>query len=737
MKRIAIIVLLLLAGGRSVRGQGTVLEFTSSAHHHVNHGQFWQPGVDLPRTFYWDGWVAPTADGGYVISEGYGGLHSLLFGFGGVAATSYNPLTGNVWDGATTLSFGGDDGPIPGEWCHIAVASDGQRIVTYMNGVPVGVVLYTQQHRYAQQGTLFVMGSGHANAGGRLAALRGFEGFNPLAGTFDAANRMLVAFRPSVRLEAYAARRGYSNAPVAASFLADYTVPATVIADHSPAGYNGAHHPGNLWGTGIGGDSSINDGFGKNVMASLYPLPKWVQDAAAPTAQFDAAPSVPASAPLAPLAAPSGALIFDSLNRPDSTFAFEGSPTLGSTESGSLGPRAWQYNAPVVSDGKGDGAFRWGVFKGRAVALGGPGFQVAFVDAATANQDVRVDRRGYPAAYSDGRTGLSFRVQDGDNFWYAASDGTRPDQQTIRWGYYQAKTRVSLSSAAAPATWTTLRAVANGTTITIYCDATQIATLSNSQFASATKAGLFMDDFGNGHSGVARFDNFTVLSSGGAPPPPPPPPPTGAVVRLRADEITGVGNGAALSAWTDALGNSAAQSDATKRPLYQSTPLVHFDGVDDRLDIASLNWPQEFTVFVVCSRPATTPAQVLASNAGKQIFGIVIGQDFANQVSFMAYDTANNGFRANHGGANPAQMILTLRRSATAIQGWVNGASDGPVTTIGTPQSGANPLIIGEIGYDFWRYGGDVREVVVYFSALTDGARLAEETTLGQRWSIP
>jgi hypothetical protein len=165
------------------------------------------------------------------------------------------------------------------------------------------------------------------------------------------------------------------------------------------------------------------------------------------------------------------------------------------------------------ADGIGDWSTRWGILKGRAVALGGPAYQVAFVNAAQSNMDVLVDRR-YNGSYGDGRTSLAFRVVDGLNFWFVAAEGTTITGQTIRWGYYSNGGRNDVSSASAPASaWQTLRVtVSTGNQITIYCDGTQVAQFTNSQFSTGTRAGLFMDDFGSGFSGLARFDNFTVKS---------------------------------------------------------------------------------------------------------------------------------------------------------------------------------------------------------------------------------
>ncbi len=579
------------------------LVFDSTQQHHVDHGFFWPAATNLSKVFYWEAWVKPDNLGGYIISEGYGGLHSLLFGTGGIGAGTYNLITGNVTDGSTALSFGSDDGAISGEWIHYAVGSDGTNIVTYVNGVPSGRVAYSLSVRQAQQGKMFVGGSGHSNYGGSIAQIRGFEGNNPLVGGSDSASRMVMAYRPETRFAGQALQRGLSGVvEMYPAFLADYTAPATVIPDHSPTGYNGGKHPGMRWATTTSSDAGVNTGFGKNVVPSRYPLPTFTVDLTAPYAQTTTAPTAPTSATLTPPATPSGALIFDSFSRTDSTLAFDNlTPTLGSTEAGSLGVKAWDNNTPTVTititatggtftvtyggqttsalafnisaaslqtaleglstigtgkiyvgsptagtyrmqlsaslgnslnwsigigsltggggsivptfDGIGDWDKRWGVLKGKAVALGGPGYQVAFVPVGQSNMDVLVDRR-FNGSFGDGRTSLAFRVVDGLNFWFVASEGTSLTGQTIRWGYYANGGRNDVGSASAPASaWQTLRVtVSTGNQITIFCDATQITQFTNTQFSTGTRAGLFMDDFGSGFSGLARFDNFTVKS---------------------------------------------------------------------------------------------------------------------------------------------------------------------------------------------------------------------------------
>ena len=72
---------------------------------HVNHGPFWPPQVsgvevNFGTQFFWESWVCPLGSG-YLISDGYGGSHALLWGFNG----SPGPVYGNIWNGTAIQSF--------------------------------------------------------------------------------------------------------------------------------------------------------------------------------------------------------------------------------------------------------------------------------------------------------------------------------------------------------------------------------------------------------------------------------------------------------------------------------------------------------------------------------------------------------------------------------------------------------------------------------------------------------
>ena len=281
------------------------LEFNGQLHHHVNHGIFWKPGENY-GIFFWEAWVKPYPNAQYVISDGYGGQHALLFGFDG--GTDQLALSGNMSsiETNTVVSFGTNETVPANQWCHIAVGWDGQKIVTYINGFPSGIVPYTG-HRStlpsSGSGVLFVGGSDHNNFNGKIARIRGFEGKIPL-------ENLLNSFKP----EKYF-RSSYMKADgeiITASFIADYSTPTNSIADLS-LGFNGINHVGIL---GNFGDTGVFGRF-NNLNGSL---PVWKNDPITPPVYVPTTQTIPA-----------GAIVYDSFSRANSDPAF-GGVGLGTVE---------------------------------------------------------------------------------------------------------------------------------------------------------------------------------------------------------------------------------------------------------------------------------------------------------------------------------------------------------------------------------------------------------------------
>ncbi len=365
---------------------------------------------------------------------------------------------------------------------------DGTNIVTYFNGVPVGKTAFVGPRITpgGSQGTgrLLIGGSDHANLVGRIAQVRGFERNNP---------------RAQVDSSVFAAYAPQTVFAIDGNLLSYFFRPSLNIAELSLYGHRGRQNPGLVRSTANG---------------VLYPcegcpLPQFVID---PTAPNFANPNQPGqiSAPVdTPAAVPIGALIFDSFSRRNSSYVLSGLGGLSSSEGGILGPQTWVTNAQTGSRQP------FGILNGRAVLLANA-TALAWVNASSddANFDIRIDRG--PRSSGTGRnTGISFRVADFNNYFFAySSDGADASQpQTLTIGHCVAGLRTVLASGVSlPTSWTTMRVVTTGAgVVLVYADNTLVYLTSNSLLSNSNAMGLYNN--GPGLSLTNRWDNFRVFTA--------------------------------------------------------------------------------------------------------------------------------------------------------------------------------------------------------------------------------
>jgi hypothetical protein len=450
---------------------------------------FWNDGDPMGH-FFWEFWAMPGDNAGatYLISDGYGGAHAILFGVANFSAREPNryQLLGNIWNGNYLTYFASDEGPAANEWGHYAVGWDGTNIVTYLNGVPVGKTYWVGPRITpgGLQGTgrLLIGGSDHSNFVGRIAQMRGFEANNPL----ENAGTVFATFAPQTVFA------------VDGNVLSYYFRPAENVADLSLFGHRGKQHIGVLRSTLNGVLSSCNG----------CPLPQFVVDPTAPDFSHPNNPGIPPTPVDNPATVPGGALIFDSFSRRNSTYALTGLGGLGATEGGTAGLRTWQTKqAPGQPQ-------PFGVLNGRAVLLANA-TAIAWTNAPTGNSDldIRVDQ--HAGLWGTGHnTGISFRVADASNYFFAyTSDNVDPSQpQRLTVGYYAAGVRTDLSTGNfLPSTWTTLRVVTREAgAINVYADGTLLYSTTNDSLSNNTGAGLYND--APGLALTNRWDNFSVFS---------------------------------------------------------------------------------------------------------------------------------------------------------------------------------------------------------------------------------
>ena len=461
----------------------------------VDYGYYWPwSSVELGH-FFWEFWAMPGNNAGatYLLSDGYGGAHALLFGFGhyGASDPGRYQLFGDIFDGVLDLShitfFGSDQGPAVGEWGHFAVGWDGQNIITYLNGVPVGKTAFAgPRHTPGAAGgggKLLIGGSDHNNLVGRIAQVRGYEDSNPRESSAGPGRSGVeTSFAPQTVFE------------VGGSLLSYYFRPAQKVADLS-FGYNDRTHVGIPRGT--------RDGVPYD--CGSCPPPQFVIDPSAPGFATGTAPS-PVNNP-SPAPVPAGARVFDSFGRGNSTYLFGAKGGLGLTEGGAAGRPAWITNQDSSQQKP------FGILNGVAVLLGNDTC-LGWVPtgSTTGNLEVRIDRR--PGTWGSGiSTGLGFRVVNNQNYFFVYANGGSSEHQALTIGYYLDGQRTTLATGLAmPSTWTTLRVITKSSgSVDIYADSALIYSTNSLLLATATGAGIYNDRQGSGL--LNRWDNFVVYDA--------------------------------------------------------------------------------------------------------------------------------------------------------------------------------------------------------------------------------
>lgn len=453
------------------------------------------------------------ANGTFVITKTGATTFTLNGSTGSGAYTGGGAALGPFIDGRGVISFGADDVAYDNQWHHSAtgveIGTAASYVVQYYDGVPVGYTAFvgtrvSPQPSYDGHG--YIGGSDHSNAMQRITQYRIFEGLNPNAST---------PFRAFIPEMLFGGQWGAGHYLVSeqASFLCDFFGGAQVT-DKGQGYPVGTRHTANPKGVGHG------------VAAALWTdPPPFVTDATAPD-PFNAVQ--PAGKSYTPAATPSGALIFDSIQRKNSTLSFNGIGGIGSTESGSLGPLVWQQTLQAAPNEW----YAFGilneqfVYIGQAMSyLGG----LAWVDAAQTNIRIEVSRKAWSVYNCGVSTSILFRYKDANTYWYAftgASDGSigAADAQYL----FVCKVTAGVSSevhtaVACPASWTTLKVKtkSNGD-YEVLCDATSVASGNDSAHADGTKCGVIArargdSEYGGLYTGVlgltARWRNFTVFDN--------------------------------------------------------------------------------------------------------------------------------------------------------------------------------------------------------------------------------
>lgn len=220
---------------------------------------------------------------------------------------------------------------------------------------------------------------------------------------------------------------------------------------------------------------------------------------------------------------------------------------------------------------------------------------------------------------------------------------------------------------------------------------------------------------------------------------------------LRADQLT-LAPGGAVAAWPDISGtnNSAAQTMAARRPTFNAAainghPAVSFDGVDDRLDLASnLFAPAHFPLTIVAVL-RTTDTDAHVAGTGSSAAGYLTSYGGALTLTGgRATVKANYASSGLHladaapltGAPHLVSAVASSGASALFVDGRTAGASSAATNAYPYQKStiGASDGSISGDARD--PFAGELAELLVYRRALPSAERAELERCLADKYGL-
>lgn len=211
---------------------------------------------------------------------------------------------------------------------------------------------------------------------------------------------------------------------------------------------------------------------------------------------------------------------------------------------------------------------------------------------------------------------------------------------------------------------------------------------------------------------------------------------------LKADAITGLADGAAIGTWADSSGNgrNATQGTAGAQPTYKtgiinSLPVARFDGGDSLARTSAQLWATSMTMIAVWQQTDASVEPEVFSNAvgitvdsysGGRMYIAVHG---VGAVTYASVDVT-------------AWMITTAHYNAVLPSGsrWFLSRNGAALTLISGGATAPNTSTTFGVGYNHWdnasRMKGDIAEIIVYDTALSDTNRQAVEAYLSAKYGI-
>lgn len=212
----------------------------------------------------------------------------------------------------------------------------------------------------------------------------------------------------------------------------------------------------------------------------------------------------------------------------------------------------------------------------------------------------------------------------------------------------------------------------------------------------------------------------------------------------KADAITGLSNGSAVSSWSDSSGNSntASQGTATNQPTYRTSiingqPVVRFDGTNDYMGTSFIppTGANPRTIFTVTSNHSTTGTgrwvYAYGLSPNNTMYGLM---NVISSTAYFANDYWNSNLTSSYTSSGTTPIISQVYNGTTDLM-YANGTQVGTKTQTLATASGS--LRLGARADTVTAYGGfDMAEMLVFDSALTATQRQMVETYLYRKYNI-
>ncbi|NBT76640.1 MAG: hypothetical protein EBT15_11890 [Betaproteobacteria bacterium] len=226
----------------------------------------------------------------------------------------------------------------------------------------------------------------------------------------------------------------------------------------------------------------------------------------------------------------------------------------------------------------------------------------------------------------------------------------------------------------------------------------------------------------------------------------------------------------AVARWEDKSGNArhAKQATSDSRPqrkvgVFNGLDILRFDGSDDFLDstdFLDLTSGQQITIVAAVKSAVTGVIQTIVSKYGKSSFSISSTADGwmwrlldSNKVDFSGGTDEGGGVsrRLSDNTVSASGLtVLTVKAAAGSLSGatlYRNSstiASSATASNAETLEDTSYAVTVGALRYTFNHtsgkylqfFNGDIAEIIVYNSALSDADRNNVESYLMSKWGI-